>query len=354
MDDRLNSFCLTSDNPGVPDKLPIYDIFHCRDRHIGMVGPYYTRAAMGQVEVLIEDQRAPLKILPDSRQFTCSVLAEIPRAILPRWNAGLRAKVTVRHKGRTRFTGVFSRFVKGSSGRLAVATLAKYDAPYMKEWVDHHAALGVEHFYIYNNDAPDIKESLRDYTPGMITHIDWPYPYGMDAADLEPFWPATSHHYTQPPQQMHAILKYGDCWDWMGMLDADEFVVPMTDEPLVDTLDRAALGEWCERPHIHCAGVEMQGKWFGTSGHDKTQTPVRSNYRQCEKGHTAATKWFVRPQYIDSAVVHYFETTGQPARVPTNILRYNHYRAISQHKRRYQAADHDHYSNETTDRATLV
>ncbi len=347
MDDRLE-FSLRSPTPTLPKELPVYDVFFCRDRYIGMVAPYYTRAAMGQVEVCIDGQRAPLKMLPDSRQFTCSVLAEIPgrRPGDEYWT------VQVQHRGRAVFHAPIHP--EEWQGRLAIATLTKYDAPYIKEWVDHHATLGVEHFYIYNNDAPDIKEALRDYALGMITHVDWPYPYGMSAADLEPFWPAASHHYTQPSMQMHAILKYGDCWDWMGMLDADEFVVPLTDEPLVDTLDRAALGEWCERPHVHCAGVEMQGKWFGTSGHDETQTPVLRNYRQCERGHTAATKWFVRPQHIDSAVVHYFETTGQPAKVPTNILRYNHYRAISQHKRRYQAADHDHYSNETTDTSILV
>ena len=348
MDKRLE-FSLRSHSSVTSSECPIYDIFFCRDRYIGMVAPYYARAAMGDVRVLVNDKRAPLQMLPDSRQFTMSVLAEIPGSLRDATNWNIQ--ILQGRRRRVCYECNLSRlsFCNKWRGRIAMATLAKHDSPYIEEWVDYHVALGVEHFYIYNNNASQIREALSDCAPALVTQIDWPYPYTMSVASLEPFWPADSHHYTQLPQQMHAILKYGDHWDWLGMMDADEFVVPLTDEPLADTLDQGAFGAWCELPHVHCAGVELQGKWFGTSGHDDVRSPVMRNYTKCERGHTAATKWFVRPQHINAAAVHYFENTGQPARVPTNILRYNHYRAISNHKLRRKPTDHSHYSNETTE-----
>lgn len=345
MDGGLKPFGLTSPTTALPDNLPVYDIFFCRDRYIGMVAPYYTRSAFGEVAVRIEGQECPLRMLPDARQFTASILAEIPGRA--RSHAAWDVQVT---QGRRPIYHCRVDRVCWQ-GRLAMATLAKFDWPYIKEWVDYHAALGVERFYIYNNNEPRIREALLDHP--LVTHIDWPYPYGMHAASWEPFWPANSHHYTQLPQQMHAILKYGDCWDWIGMFDVDEFIVPMDGEHLPDMLDKGAAGAWCELPHVHCAAVELRGKWFGTSGHDGIQVPVLPNYTQCEQGHTASTKWFVRPQYIDGAVVHYFETAGQPAQIPTNVLRYNHYRAISDHHLRRKPSDHGHYSNETLDKKIL-
>lgn len=59
---------------------------------------------------------------------------------------------------------------------LAVVTIAKNEAPYIKEWLDYHLLAGVNHFYIYDNDSSDNqKEVLQPYVDaGIVTYIFYP------------------------------------------------------------------------------------------------------------------------------------------------------------------------------------
>ncbi len=338
------AFAIRMPQMALPVESPIFDVFHCRDRYIGMVGPYCARAAFSNVEITIHGEKCAWWMLPDDRAFTMTIMAEIPSDV--RTAPGV--VVEVRRDGVELFRKtVYSEPYRGS---LAMATLVKHDEHYLLEWIEHHRKLGVRHFYIYNNGNPQITEILKDTEkihPSRVTEIPWVYPYNINySASQEPFWPADSHVYTQCPQQMHAILKYGDCWDWIGLFDADEFIMPQTDETLIETLERAGQGMWCESPYVRCGGVQLSGKWFGTSNHKQLKTPVVENYKRCEAGHTASTKWFVKPACVNATVVHYHQIEGQPAVVPTNVLRYNHYRSISSFKGRSKNRDHEHYSNE--------
>jgi hypothetical protein len=52
----------------------------------------------------------------------------------------------------------------------------KDEAPWLKEWISyHHNILGVEHFYLYNNDSSDdYREVLRPWIDQHIVElIDW-------------------------------------------------------------------------------------------------------------------------------------------------------------------------------------
>ncbi|MDR0485482.1 MAG: glycosyltransferase family 2 protein, partial [Elusimicrobiota bacterium] len=50
---------------------------------------------------------------------------------------------------------------------LSVLAIAKNEAPYLKEWIEYHRALGVEKFYIYDNNSSDNTfEILKPYILG--------------------------------------------------------------------------------------------------------------------------------------------------------------------------------------------
>ena len=72
----------------------------------------------------------------------------------------------------------FSSFVLGEEKKffLSICTVFKDEAPYLKEWIEYHKLLGVEHFRLYNNDSIDnYQEVLRPYIEkGEVTLIDWP------------------------------------------------------------------------------------------------------------------------------------------------------------------------------------
>ena len=51
--------------------------------------------------------------------------------------------------------------------RVALCLIFKNEAPFLKEWLDYHLALGVDHFYLYNNNSDDdFREVLRPYATG--------------------------------------------------------------------------------------------------------------------------------------------------------------------------------------------
>lgn len=50
------------------------------------------------------------------------------------------------------------------------------EAPWLKEWITyHHKVLGVDHFYLYNNDSTDdFMKILQPYIDnGIVELIDW-------------------------------------------------------------------------------------------------------------------------------------------------------------------------------------
>ena len=38
---------------------------------------------------------------------------------------------------------------------ISVACIIKNEGPYLKEWIEYHKLIGVEHFYVYDNESSD-------------------------------------------------------------------------------------------------------------------------------------------------------------------------------------------------------
>lgn len=335
----------------------IYDVFPCRRDYIGLVAPYwcvpqvlhavapdYYEPVRATAGLLMNDQHVECFVLQDSRKFTLSVLAKLPCE----FRDDPMVTVSVGHRSIPIYP--WRPYVN----RLAMVTMARYDAPYLAEWITHHADLGFQHFYVYNHTGERaITAVLQDFG-SLATEIVWSGGYAADSAWKEPFLGRDSHCYTQCPQMMHAALKYGAGWDWMGFFDADEFLCPMGTMDILDILAKTEHHLFAEVPWKRSAALEVQGKWFGTSGH-KTLPPgsVRANYLRCEAGHTCGTKCFVQPDTVSGTAVHCWDVAGQTARVPDNVLRFNHYRAISTFKNRTGRHFNNDWTNAIEDTSIL-
>ncbi len=110
--------------------------------------------------------------------------------------------------------------------RLAICAIFKNESPRLKEWIDyHHEALGVSHFYLYNNDSDDdYQKVLSPYiAEGLVELIEWESSeehgvFGLDDFQFVPY----------------QIGAYRDCLknralkkaEWVAIIDIDEFIVP--------------------------------------------------------------------------------------------------------------------------------
>ena len=105
---------------------------------------------------------------------------------------------------------------------LTVCAIAKNEGAYFKEWIEWHKNLGVEKFYIYDNESSDnTKEILAPYIElGLV-------------------------EYTFFPGQKKQLPAYDDCFEkhrfdsrWIAVIDLDEFIVPIKDKTIPEFLKR--------------------------------------------------------------------------------------------------------------------
>ena len=136
------------------------------------------------------------------------------------------------------------------SCRLAIGCVFQQEGPWLKEWIEFHLLIGVEHFYLYNNLSRDnYLEVLEPYIrSGVVELFDYP---------------ATEYHATeQVAVYMDAFQRAKtDAIEWLALIDADEYIVSMEDTTIFPLLD-----EYSEQ-----GGIYLEWECFGTSGVEELQ-----------------------------------------------------------------------------------
>ncbi len=125
--------------------------------------------------------------------------------------------------------------------RVSVCAIFKNEAVYLKEWIEFHRIVGVEHFYLYNNNSDDgFSEVIAPYLrEGLVTLVDWP------------------HQQKQMEAYMDCIARFSSETKWIGFIDIDEFVVPKSTDTIYDFL----------RPFEKNRGaVRIYWRLYGSSG----------------------------------------------------------------------------------------
>ena len=105
---------------------------------------------------------------------------------------------------------------------LSICAIFQNEARFMKEWIDYHRHVGVEHFWLYNNNSNDeYAEVLYPYIiEGCVELTQWP------SQQNENDW----YHYSfevQTGAYNDAIAKAKGKSHWLAIIDLDEFIVPM-------------------------------------------------------------------------------------------------------------------------------
>lgn len=139
------------------------------------------------------------------------------------------------------FVRFFLRHPKYSKRyRIAICGIFKNEALFLKEWVEYHEMIGVEHFYLYNNKSDDnYHEILQPYIDReLVTLIDWPF----DQAQMKAY--------------KHFYETYRHETQWVSFLDIDEFFCPRYKENLY---------EWLKTKDKY-PSLLIYWRMFGTSG----------------------------------------------------------------------------------------
>lgn len=125
---------------------------------------------------------------------------------------------------------------------LSICAIFKNEARFLSEWIDYHRCVGVEEFWLYNNNSEDeYQVVLSPYISKGIVHvIEWP------SVHQENDW---FHHSfeVQAGAYTNCLFMVKGRTKWLALIDVDEFIVPVCEEsvPLIlekDFSDVSGLG----------------------------------------------------------------------------------------------------------------
>lgn len=157
---------------------------------------------------------------------------------------------------------------------VSICAIFLNEAPYLREWIEFHKMVGVEHFYLYNNMSTDnFKHVLNSYEEDdLITLIDWNIPHGQVSA------------------YKNCIKRFSGQTRWIGFIDLDEFVVPRKNK----------IYDFLKQYNYQCGAILIYWRTFGSSGKIKRNLDelVTVGFKKCWSKLEDVGKCFYNTAYI--------------------------------------------------------
>jgi hypothetical protein len=241
------------------------------------------------IEVLIDNELCGL-VVPSTWR------SDLQRANIGRGDHCFRYPVPSRYLDfkthicqiRARGGGELSRPIQfvAERSKIVLCAIVKNEARYLVEWICHHKQIGIDHFYIYDNESSDETSFiLKEFeNVGLVTRIPW-------ASRSVPSTQITAYN--------DFIRNYSSQFDWVGFLDADEFFAPLIGEGIHDVLSL----------HDDASAVAFNWRLFGSSGATAFENRLVSDrFRKCAVkpfSQNLHIKTFARPECVESVDVHH-------------------------------------------------
>lgn len=156
---------------------------------------------------------------------------------------------------------IVDKLKKNYDYNLAVVAIVKDEAPYIREWIEYHKLVGVDKFYIYDNESSDnLKEVLSSYIlNGEVEYMYYP------------------GHRVQCEVYNFATKRVKFNCKYVAYIDIDEFILPIDADKKVPSIVDEVLTLYPK-----AAGLAVQWLMFGSSGHKrKPEGLVIENYTKC-------------------------------------------------------------------------
>lgn len=167
--------------------------------------------------------------------------------------------------------------------QIAACLMFQNETFYLKEWIEYHKMLGVEHFYLYNNGSKDDYLSvLKPYIlSGELELYQYPK-VGKNQAE---------HNHIQCDEvYTHVLALARGKVKWLAIIDADEFIFPVQEDALLDILNR----------YEGYGGLYLDYVMFGTSHLKKIPRDalIIESFVNCAEKVAAFGKSIVRPERV--------------------------------------------------------
>lgn len=138
--------------------------------------------------------------------------------------------------------------------KLSVCALFKDEAKYLREWIEYHRLIGVEHFYLFDNGSGDYsKYVLAPYIrDGIVTLTHWPDRVPVSDTSRISHWALSTQLPAYELTAKHLALEETE---WLALLDVDEYLVPVEANSMGEVLK-----EFADYP-----GLQLTSDFFDAS-----------------------------------------------------------------------------------------
>ncbi len=152
--------------------------------------------------------------------------------------ASLPTKIVIQPVGRTVWVQEMQEMQTEKQGRLAVCLGVVYSQqPFLRDWLHHHSELGVDYFEVYKARNHDLRSN--PVSGGISIH-----------EPFEEIWHTKAFYRDVPPGKnrwqfgqstIHSVcihrLRY--MYDYIALIDGDEYIYLNNSRSLVDFLDES-------------------------------------------------------------------------------------------------------------------
>lgn len=196
--------------------------------------------------------------------------------------------------------------------QMCVCTMLRNQASFLKEWIIYHTRIGVQRWFIYDNNSLDdiddvIKVLSMDGNINVTRHV-WPWIKTQEAGFA------------------HCALRAREVCEWVGFIDVDEFFHLPTGMSLLDILRNQSTSA-----NSKVAELRVSCHNFGPSGLKHVPTQGVTMGYNCRMIAPERHKSIVKPEALNSTlinVVHHFHLKPEfrYANMDRNVLVINHYK----------------------------
>jgi len=136
-------------------------------------------------------------------------------------------------------------------GKTGIMTLFKNENNFLLPWLQYYDKMGIDYFFIYNNNPINKKLYNKIYEKfnNRVIFYDWDFPYFLHE------WPPCG---AQLSAMNHNLHKYKNM-KWIGYFDLDEYIIPLKNNNLQELLNNI-----CEQHEWNnLSTLEILCMWFG-------------------------------------------------------------------------------------------
>lgn len=180
------------------------------------------------------------------------------------------------------------------SYEFAIGSMFRNEAPYLKEWIEYHKMIGVDHFFLYNDKSMDNwEEVLAPYIEEGLVEVF--------------YWPTESKEYyisNQVNAFRNSIQRSRSSHtSWLAFIDIDEFLFPMKEKTIVDCMNKHFSEASAVYVNWRCFGA---GKTVIPSGDPLVFTLTSCSLKHHSKN--CVGKTIIRPECASTKLLWYPHT----------------------------------------------